>query len=47
MKKAQVSTPFSDFFRNAPSAQKNRVYESVLKKSTERQQRVLEAAMAC
>jgi len=48
MKKAQStrSTPFSDFFRNAPADQKQRVYQSVLKRSTERQLEVLAAARA-
>lgn len=47
MKKAQTvrSTPFSDFFRNASSDKKQRVYEAVLKRSTERQLQVL--AKAC
>jgi len=37
--KTLESTPFSDFFRNAPSAEKKRVYARVLKKATERQLR--------
>ena len=36
------STPFSDFFRKAPSREKNKVYDGVLKRATERQQRVIE-----
>lgn len=49
MKKARAtsSTPFSEFIRNAPSKQKKRVYEVVLQRSTERQQRVLAAAAMC
>jgi hypothetical protein len=37
--KAQVveSTPFSDFIRNASSAEKKRVYDRVLKAASERQ----------
>ena len=35
--KTLESTPFSDFFRNAPSAEKKRVYARVLKNATERQ----------
>jgi len=35
------STPFSEFIRNASSAEKKRVYERVLKKATERQNRLL------
>ncbi|MFF7708021.1 hypothetical protein [Pseudomonas sp. NPDC007930] len=43
MKKAELarSTPFSDFFRNASSHQKQRVYEAVLRRSTERQLSIL------
>lgn len=46
MSKAKVaaSTPFSDFFRNAPAEQTKRVYQSVLQRSTERQLKVLAAA---
>lgn len=40
------STPFSEFVRNADPARKKRVYDDVLKKSTERQQRVIDAAAA-
>ena len=39
--KKVASTPFSDFIRNASSAEKERVYKVVLQKATERQQRVL------
>jgi hypothetical protein len=39
--KAADSTPFSDFIRNASSAEKKRVYERVLKKATERQNRLV------
>lgn len=35
------STPFSDFFRNASSREKNRVYSRVLKGATLRQQEQL------
>ena len=35
--KTSEGTPFSDFFRNAPSAEKKRVYARVLKNATERQ----------
>lgn len=38
------STPFSEFIRNADSAKKKRVYDRVLRKSTERQQLVIVAA---
>lgn len=41
------STPFSEFIRNASSAEKKRVYDSVIKKSTERQRQVLAAAASC
>ena len=45
MKKAQTtpSTPFSDFFRSASSDKKQRVYEVVLKRATERQLKILKA----
>jgi len=35
------STPFSEFIRNAKSDEKKRVYERVLKKATERQNRLV------
>lgn len=35
------STPFSDFIRNASSAEKKRVYKRVLEKASESQNRVL------
>jgi hypothetical protein len=35
------STPFSEFIRNASSAEKKQVYKQVLEKATERQNRVL------
>lgn len=38
------STPFSDFIRNASSAEKKRVYKQVLQKASERQNRVLSQA---
>ena len=43
-KKQQVveSTPFSDFIRNASSAERKRVYGRVLKKASERQNRLVE-----
>lgn len=43
-KPAVASTPFSEFVRNASSAEKKRVYSVVLQKATERQQRVLDEA---
>jgi hypothetical protein len=45
MKKNQSarSTPFSEFFRSASSDKKQRVYEAVLQRSTERQLKVLRA----
>ena len=39
--KAVASTPFSEFIRNASSAEKKRVYKHVLKKASESQNRVL------
>ena len=39
--KSVVSTEFSEFIRNASSAEKKRVYKRVLEKATERQNRVL------
>ncbi|MEC8847885.1 MAG: hypothetical protein VYB93_01230 [Pseudomonadota bacterium] len=39
--KPSGSTPFSDFIRNAKSADKKRVYAQVLKKATERQNAVV------
>lgn len=44
--KAAASTPFSEFIRNASSAEKKRVYKQVLEKATERQNRVLARATA-
>ena len=38
------SSPFSEFIRNASSAEKKRVYGDVLKKATERQNAVLAKA---
>lgn len=35
-----ASTPFSEFIRNASSAEKKKVYTVVLQKATERQQAV-------
>ena len=43
--KTENSSPFSEFIRNASSAEKKRVYERVLKKATERQNRLLNAAV--
>ncbi|MCF6363465.1 MAG: hypothetical protein L3J88_08995 [Gammaproteobacteria bacterium] len=42
-KKAEVdvSSPFSDFIRNAPSKEKKRVYADVLKKAAEMQNDVI------
>ena len=39
--KAVSSTPFSEFIRNASSAEKKRVYKHVLEKASESQNRVL------
>lgn len=44
--KKVASTPFSDFIRNASSAEREKVYKEVLVRATERQQRVLKAAAA-
>ena len=41
-----VSTSFSEFIRNASSAEKKRAYKRVLKKVSERQNRVLTRAGA-
>ena len=40
-RKPAASSHFSDFIRNAPAREKKKVYEQVLKRSTERQRRVL------
>ena len=40
------STSFSDFFRNASSREKNKVYSRVLKRATARQQAVMAQAIA-
>lgn len=45
--KPTASSPFSEFIRNASAAEKKRVYTVVLKKATERQQRVPHKAVAC
>jgi len=37
------SSPFSEFIRTASSAQKKRVYREVLKKATERQNRLVKS----
>jgi hypothetical protein len=42
--KVAASTPFSDFIRNASSAEKKRVYKRVLEKASESQNRVLARA---
>lgn len=39
--KSVRSTPFSEFIRNALSAEKKRVYKQVLEKATERQNQIL------
>lgn len=44
--KKVASTPFSEFIRNASSAERKKVYKDVLARATERQQRVLKAAAA-
>jgi len=41
-----VSSPFSDFIRNAPSKEKKRVYTDVLKKAAEMQNDVVKRARA-
>lgn len=40
------STPFSDFFRHASSREKNKFYNQVLKRATDRQQAIMEQAKA-
>ncbi|WP_166596827.1 hypothetical protein [Pseudomonas sp. SLFW] len=42
--KTVKSTPFSDFVRNASSEEKERVYQEVMKKAWERQERIIEKA---
>lgn len=42
--KAVASTPFSEFIRNASSAEKKRVYKRVLEKASESQNRILARA---
>lgn len=42
--KPTTSSAFSEFIRNASSAEKKKVYTIVLRKATERQQRLMEAA---
>ena len=42
--KTVSSTPFSEFIRNASSAEKKRVYKRVLEKASESQNRVLARA---
>jgi len=44
--KKVTSTSFSDFIRNASSAEKKRVYTKVMKKASERQNRLLAEAVA-
>ena len=44
--KVASSTPFSEFIRNASSAEKKRVYKRVLEKATESQNRVLSRVVA-
>lgn len=44
--KKVASTRFSDFIRNASSAEKKKVYKVVLARATERQQRVLKDVAA-
>ncbi|ASJ86987.1 TPA: hypothetical protein ACID5V_003170 [Pseudomonas aeruginosa] len=46
VKKPGTTTKFSEFVRNASSEEKKRVYKVVMKKSTERQCKVLAAAAA-
>ena len=40
--KAAFSAPFSEFIRNASSAEKKRIYKRVLEKASKRQNRVLD-----
>lgn len=42
--KAVASTSFSEFIRNASSAEKKRIYQRVLEKASESQNRVLARA---
>ncbi len=44
--KKVASTPFSEFIRNASSAERKKVYKDVLARATERQMRVLKEAEA-
>ena len=44
--KKVASTRFSEFIRNASSAERKKVYKVVLARATERQQRVLKEAAA-
>jgi len=44
--KATGSSAFSEFIRNASSQEKNRVYGEVLRKATERQNRLIRKATA-
>lgn len=44
--KTVPSTPFSEFIRNASAAEKKQVYTHVLKKASERQQKVMADAEA-
>jgi len=44
--KKVASTRFSDFIRNASSAEKKKVYKVVLARATERQKRVLKEVAA-
>lgn len=39
-RKPVASSPFSEFIRNASSAERKRVYAAVLQKATERQNRM-------
>lgn len=44
--KKVATTPFSEFIRNASSAEKKKVYKVLLERATVRQQRVLREAAA-
>jgi len=44
--KPEGSTAFSEFIRNASSAEKKKVYTVVIQRATERQKRLMEAASA-
>ena len=45
--KTVVSTPFSDFIRNASSREKKRVYTEVMRKASEKQNSLVKKAADC